>query len=181
LIRVVSTSVFRRLTARRTRRADSRPLKKQFKQQPCSSNHQVEREQLGETEQWYCSKCKKNSRAYKKLDLWKTPDVLILHLNRFKYAQNQYFVRRQKIEDLVTFPLKGLDLGKFVLSEESKETLYDLYAVSEHSGAMGGPLNNVGRKQGFNCFLGGGESAQQRLRHDIICETPKNTGAKLTL
>ena len=52
----------------------------------------AEREQLGDTEQWYCSKCKQHSRAYKKLDLWSTPEILILHLKRFQYAQNMYVI-----------------------------------------------------------------------------------------
>ncbi|KAJ8608288.1 hypothetical protein CTAYLR_010380 [Chrysophaeum taylorii] len=99
----------------------------------------AEREQLGETEQWYCSKCKQHSRAYKKLDLWSTPDVLIVHLKRFQYAQNKFFVHRQKLDDLVDFPLHDLDLADFILSPESNtRARYDLFAVSEHSGGLGG-------------------------------------------
>ncbi|KAJ1444808.1 hypothetical protein M885DRAFT_551946 [Pelagophyceae sp. CCMP2097] len=97
----------------------------------------LEREQLGESEQWYCGKCERHSRAFKKLDLWTTPEVLIVHLNRFKYAQNAFFVRRQKIDDLVTFPLRALDLGPYTLNKQGG-AVYDLYAVSEHSGGMGG-------------------------------------------
>ena len=97
-------------------------------------------EQLGESEQWYCSKCKKHSQAYKKLDIWTTPDVLILHLKRFQYAQNTYFVHRQKLDDLVSFPLRDLDLSSQVLGakDDPRGCLYDLYAVSEHSGGLGG-------------------------------------------
>mmetsp|Transcript_28256 Transcript_28256/g.91102 ORF Transcript_28256/g.91102 Transcript_28256/m.91102 type:complete len:239 (-) Transcript_28256:92-808(-) len=99
----------------------------------------AEREQLGETEQWYCSKCKQHSRAFKKLDLWSTPEILILHLKRFQYAQNMYFVHRQKLDDLVDFPVEDLDLTPNVLSRANKPSAhYDLFAVSEHSGGMGG-------------------------------------------
>jgi hypothetical protein len=35
--------------------------------------------------------------AYKKFDLWSTPDVLILHLKRFEYIPGQYFMHRQKV------------------------------------------------------------------------------------
>ena len=100
----------------------------------------AEREQLGETEQWYCAKCKQHSRAFKKLDLWSVPDVLILHLKRFQYAQNTYFVHRQKLDDLVSFPLRDLDLSSQVLGakDDPRGCLYDLYAVSEHSGGLGG-------------------------------------------
>ena len=92
----------------------------------------AEREQLGETEQWYCAKCKQHSRAHKKLDVWSAPEILILHLKRFQYAQNTYFVHRQKLDDLVSFPLKDLDLSNIVLNAKQKKAnscLYDLYAA----------------------------------------------------
>lgn len=97
----------------------------------------AEREQLGETEQWYCSKCKQHSRAFKKLDLWSTPEILIVHLKRFQFAQNTYFVHRSKLDDLVEFPLTNLDLSQHILSKETAAK-YNLYAVSEHSGGLGG-------------------------------------------
>uniref|UniRef100_A0A7S1TTF1 Ubiquitinyl hydrolase 1 n=1 Tax=Phaeomonas parva TaxID=124430 RepID=A0A7S1TTF1_9STRA len=58
------------------------------------------REQLNETDMWYCARCKEHVRAYKKFDLWSVPDVLILHLKRFQYLPGTYFVHRQKLEDL---------------------------------------------------------------------------------
>jgi len=98
----------------------------------------AEKEQLGETEQWYCGKCKEHSRAFKKLDLWSTPEILILHLKRFQYAQNTYFVHRQKLDDRVAFPVVNLDLSSCVQGPTAKNAQYDLYAVSEHSGGLGG-------------------------------------------
>jgi ubiquitin carboxyl-terminal hydrolase 4/11/15 len=100
----------------------------------------VEREQLGESDPWYCSSCKKHQRAYKKFDLWSAPDILIIHLKRFLYLPGTYFVHRQKIDDLVDFPIEGLDLAEFILGPKVREAppVYDLYAVSEHSGGLGG-------------------------------------------
>ena len=73
------------------------------------------------------------------MDLWSTPEVLVLHLKRFEYKQNTYFVHRQKVDDLVHFPLHDLDMSPYVLDPESaKKAHYDLYAVSEHSGGLGG-------------------------------------------
>ena len=59
------------------------------------------KEQLSQNDTWYCSKCKDHRRAFKKLDLWSTPDVLIVHLKRFQYAQGTYFVHTTKLDDLV--------------------------------------------------------------------------------
>lgn len=37
-------------------------------------------EQLDENDSWYCPTCKKHQRAFKKLDLWALPQILIIHL-----------------------------------------------------------------------------------------------------
>ena len=114
--------------------------KKSIDLQDCL-NKFVEREQLGTEDLWYCSKCKQRLQAYKKMDIWSVPDVLILHLKRFScvYVQT-YHVTREKIEDLVSFPVQGLDLSEMVRGpiSPSAPPIYDLYAVSEHSGSLGG-------------------------------------------
>jgi len=92
-------------------------------------------ETLSQDDAWYCSHCKEHKCANKKMDLWKVPDVLILHLKRFKYSKYS----RDKLDTLVEFPLEGLDLAPFVVNEdESKNAIYDLYAVSNHFGGLGG-------------------------------------------
>jgi hypothetical protein len=50
----------------------------------------------------------------KKFDIWAAPDVLILHLKRFQFTPGQYFVHREKISDVVKFPVDGFDLSTFV-------------------------------------------------------------------
>lgn len=46
----------------------------------------------------------------------------------------------QKLETLVNFPLEGLDMAPFVLSEQQKQNplIYDCFAVSNHYGGVGG-------------------------------------------
>jgi ubiquitin carboxyl-terminal hydrolase 4/11/15 len=99
----------------------------------------TEREQLGTTDTWYCPKCKEHVRAFKKFDLFTLPKILIVHLKRFRYAQSSFYMHRDKITTLVTFPIEYLDLAPFVLGPQSNQPLvYDLFAVSEHSGGLGG-------------------------------------------
>ena len=100
----------------------------------------TEREQLGENDTWYCPRCKEHRRAFKKFDLWSVPDILILHLKRFRYAQSSFFMHRDKIDTLVDFPIEGLDMSRYVIDPEVKkgDLEYDLFAVSEHSGGLGG-------------------------------------------
>ena len=98
----------------------------------------MEEETLEDGEDWYCSNCKELRKATKKFDLWRAPDVLIVHLKRFQYAQGALFVRRNKLDNLVNFPVEGLDLTKCVKGPSDKSHVYDLFAVSEHIGGMGG-------------------------------------------
>lgn len=95
-------------------------------------------ETLRKTEAWYCSQCKDHMEATKKFDLWRVPDILIIHLKRFTYDT----YRRDKIDSYVDFPLENLDLSPFMVNEADRakpaNTLYDLYAVSNHYGGLGG-------------------------------------------
>ncbi|KAI1326360.1 ubiquitin carboxyl-terminal hydrolase-like protein [Xylariaceae sp. FL0255] len=90
---------------------------------------------LSEQDMWYCPRCKEHRRASKKLDLWKTPDILVTHLKRF--SSSGY--RRDKLETLVDFPVENLDVTSRVLQkEEGKQEVYDLIGVDCHFGGLGG-------------------------------------------
>ncbi|KAI0084467.1 hypothetical protein BDY19DRAFT_971275 [Irpex rosettiformis] len=111
-------------------------------------------EQLGEDDLWYCPNCKKHQQAIKRFDLWSVPDVLVVHLKRF--SNNRTL--RDKIDTLVDFPLEGLDLTSMIgerkvaqrltekgediyslgLKDVDEPLIYDLYAVDEHLGGLGG-------------------------------------------
>lgn len=113
-------------------------------------------EQLTEENMWYCSRCKDHVRAIKKLELWSLPRILVVHLKRFHYGSRN---RRDKISTLVQFPLENLDLQPYLLGHleglysdgslpadgaapseaaAAAAPLYDLFAVSNHYGGMGG-------------------------------------------
>jgi ubiquitin carboxyl-terminal hydrolase 4/11/15 len=90
---------------------------------------------LSEMDTWYCPRCKEHQRASKKFELWKTPDILVMHLKRFSSSQN----RRDKLDVFVDFPIEGLDLTSRVIeTEEGKQEIYDLFAVDDHWGGLGG-------------------------------------------
>ena len=42
---------------------------------------------LSEQDPWYCSDCKDFRQATKKMDLYRLPNILILHLKRFSYTR----------------------------------------------------------------------------------------------
>ena len=111
-------------------------------------------EQLGDDDLWYCPQCKKHQHATKKFDLWKAPDVLVVHLKRFSNSRTL----RDKIDTHVDFPIEGLDLGELIgerqvakrliaagvdaeqmgLSNLEEPLVYDLFGVDEHIGGLGG-------------------------------------------
>ena len=90
---------------------------------------------LSENDAWYCPRCKEHRRASKTFELWKAPDILVVHLKRFS-AQGRF---RDKLDVLVEFPIEGLDLSSRVaMQEEGKSPIYDLFAVDNHYGGLGG-------------------------------------------
>jgi ubiquitin carboxyl-terminal hydrolase 4/11 len=92
-------------------------------------------EVLSEEDMWYCPRCKEHRRASKKLDLWRTPDILVIHLKRFSSSG----FRRDKLETLVDFPTENLDITSRVLQkEDGKKEVYDLIGVDCHFGGLGG-------------------------------------------
>uniref|UniRef100_A0A673WYZ0 Ubiquitin carboxyl-terminal hydrolase 2 n=1 Tax=Salmo trutta TaxID=8032 RepID=A0A673WYZ0_SALTR len=80
-----------------------------------------------------CYRCKARRRCTKKFTVQKFPKILVLHLKRFSEAR-----RTSKLSTFVNFPMEKLDLREFA-SENSINAVYNLYAVSNHSGTtMGG-------------------------------------------
>jgi len=91
-------------------------------------------EQLGKNDTWFCSSCKDHMQAFKKFDLWSAPTILIIHLKRFSYYGG---IVREKLEQYIDFPM-NLDLTGKVLSIDKEPVHYELYAVSNHYGSLGG-------------------------------------------
>jgi ubiquitin carboxyl-terminal hydrolase 2 len=84
-------------------------------------------------EEWYSSRDKKKKMIKKRFSLWKTPSHLIIVLNRFVKGRHAH-----KRDDFVDFPLKSLDISKYCIGYDRKNSKYDLYAVANHTGGMGG-------------------------------------------
>uniref|UniRef100_A0A1J3EWG4 Ubiquitin carboxyl-terminal hydrolase n=1 Tax=Noccaea caerulescens TaxID=107243 RepID=A0A1J3EWG4_NOCCA len=92
-------------------------------------------EPLGPDDMWYCPGCKEHRQAIKKLDLWRLPEILVIHLKRFSYSR----FMKNKLEAYVDFPIDGLDLSSYISYKNGETTYrYMLYAISNHYGGMGG-------------------------------------------
>ncbi|XP_068160607.1 ubiquitin carboxyl-terminal hydrolase 19 isoform X2 [Antennarius striatus] len=93
-------------------------------------------EVLAPEEAWYCPKCQQHREASKQLLLWRLPNILIIQLKRFSFRS---FIWRDKINDMVDFPVRNLDLSKFCIGQKDEmqqPPIYDLYAVINHYGGM---------------------------------------------
>ncbi|KAL9656475.1 hypothetical protein ABK040_005239 [Willaertia magna] len=94
-------------------------------------------EKLSANDTWYCPNCKDHVQATKKVEIWKSPDILVVHLKRFQF--NAY--TRDKIDRFIDYPLQNFDLEPYVQSkdpEDHKDLNYDLFAISDHYGGLGG-------------------------------------------
>ncbi|XP_052509209.1 ubiquitin carboxyl-terminal hydrolase 2 isoform X3 [Budorcas taxicolor] len=81
-----------------------------------------------------CCHCRARKRCIKKFSIQRFPKILVLHLKRFSESR----IRTSKLTAFVNFPLRDLDLREFA-SENTNHAVYNLYAVSNHSGTtMGG-------------------------------------------
>ncbi|GLG93575.1 Ubiquitin carboxyl-terminal hydrolase 32 [Gryllus bimaculatus] len=121
-------------------------------------------EKLGADDAWYCPDCKQHQRATKKFDLWKLPKILIIHLKRFSYSR----FRRDKIDSLVEFPLRDLDMSKYIINDKHPPAKYNLIGICNHYGGMGGghytayALNKIDKQ--WYCFDD----------HNVSPKTPEN-------
>lgn len=117
---------------------------------------------LDEANSWYCSNCKTHRQAFKTLNFWRLPKVLIIGLKRFETTNSMMSmygmggsygggmgVHREKINTFVDFPIHGLDMSPFCSPgrrrkkngkqkiDDGDPYIYDLYAVINHYGRMG--------------------------------------------
>ncbi|CAG9314363.1 unnamed protein product [Blepharisma stoltei] len=92
-----------------------------------------------ETLDMICKKCPEQ-KIVGQTEIWRVPDILIIHLKRFRYNKN----RLEKICNTINFPLESLDISSWMLSSEKtvgntvsttrENCMYDLFAVVNHSG-----------------------------------------------
>ena len=109
---------------------------------------------LAGDEVWRCPYCRCEREATKRITITRAPEFLVVHFKRFSAGHSE---RARKVHTPVEFPLKGLDLEPFMLTQpdvQEKEYIarrygqrdleapqsmtppyrYDAYAVMRHLG-----------------------------------------------
>jgi ubiquitin C-terminal hydrolase len=79
--------------------------------------------------QWFNESLNKKQDVARQTSFFQLADIVIIDLKRFSMHYG-------KIQHSIDFPLEGLDLNKYVISSGSY--IYDLYAVCNHYGGLGG-------------------------------------------
>ncbi|XP_072310684.1 ubiquitin carboxyl-terminal hydrolase 20 isoform X2 [Eucyclogobius newberryi] len=81
-----------------------------------------------------CERCKKLRNGVKYCKVLKLPEILCIHLKRFRHEVMYSF----KIGNHVSFPLEGLDMRPFLAKDSpSQVSTYDLLSVICHHGTAG--------------------------------------------
>lgn len=91
-------------------------------------------EKLTDNNKVFCRHCKAHRDSTKKLEVWKVPPILLVHLKRFSYEGRW----KQKLQTSVDFPLDSLDLAQYVIGPKQNLKKYSLYGVSNHYGGLDG-------------------------------------------
>uniref|UniRef100_A0A7N6BGZ7 Ubiquitin carboxyl-terminal hydrolase 32 n=1 Tax=Anabas testudineus TaxID=64144 RepID=A0A7N6BGZ7_ANATE len=115
-------------------------------------------EELGEDELYYCSKCKTHRLATKKLDLWRLPPILIVHLKRFHFVNGRW-IKSQKI---VKFPRENFDPSAFLAPRDLEQHCLHSHSESEDLLRVGEDnLSSISAPAGF-CNLPKASPASSR-------------------
>jgi len=92
-------------------------------------------EELNQTNEYNCEKCKKKRAAKKSLSFVRLPKVLVLHVKRFSHG---YWTGSSKVSTKVEYP-EVLNMARYLhKSVKDQETIYDLFGMVRHSGGTGG-------------------------------------------
>jgi ubiquitin carboxyl-terminal hydrolase 4/11/15 len=96
-------------------------------------------ERLEKENAWYCSRCKSHQEAFKRLEIYKPPNFLIVQFKRFKIRSNSAvmgMIANKKNDVVIEYPIEGLDLREYVVGIEKEEAIYDLCGISQHFGGL---------------------------------------------
>ncbi|CAB0042422.1 unnamed protein product, partial [Trichogramma brassicae] len=97
-------------------------------------------ETLGVEDAWHCPYCNRKQEVVKKLGLWSLPDILVIHLKRFRQQSKQRAT--SKLTMLVDFPLYGFDMTPHLARNGVQSQSIPL--PSHHTVSNGNGLGTLG-------------------------------------
>ena len=92
----------------------------------------------------------------KRIVFWNLPKILVITLQRFcPFSQ-------RKLNNLILYPVNGLDLSKYVSGYNPKKYIFDLYGVCNHIGGVQGGH--------YTAFVKNSMTNKWTLFNDTLCE-----------
>lgn len=85
-------------------------------------------------QRYHCDACRSAQPATKKLQIWKLPPILIVHLKRFQYVNNKW-IKSQKV---VNFPFQDFEPTEYLASVPQETILRHLDISGQGAGAGAG-------------------------------------------
>jgi ubiquitin C-terminal hydrolase len=105
-------------------------------------DHLIMEEQLNDENKMTCDMCGLKNKGFSKSLLWKTPQILVLHIKRFLI--NSFGIPAQKLNNNILYPIT-LDLEKYFnqVSPFKKQAKYNLIGINLHQA--------LGNRRNINC------------------------------
>ena len=124
--------------------------------------HYIIKELLDGTNSYYNEKTNKKEDVYKYLNFWNFPNILIIDLKRF----NNF---NKKINTIIDFPIKDLDLRKYVCGYDKETYIYDLFGVTNHSGGcLGGHYTSFVKNANNNWYHFNDTNVSQISENNLV-------------
>ena len=96
-------------------------------------------EVLEKENSWYCPKCQKHQEALKKMEIYRSPNVLIIQIKRFKLKETNSFFsssyQNKKNDCYIDYPII-LDLEPYICGPKTESNKYELFSISQHYGSL---------------------------------------------
>ncbi|KAG7395866.1 Ubiquitin carboxyl-terminal hydrolase 32 [Phytophthora boehmeriae] len=121
----------------------------------------------------YCSSCKQHQEMTKRLEIWRLPPVMVVHLKRFQYTQTY----RRKLTSLVEFPIQDLDFSSCVAPHIEIPEKYPMKKPKAGSSVTASARKLVKLRSRGGSTASNGSSAtaatSQAVSVDEVADTPE--------
>jgi len=115
---------------------------------------------------WWCPRCQSKGSAHRKIDLWKLPPVLVVHLKRFEFCSRTFSFRKLNVH--LQTP-ESVDFSPYCSESVQKSgAQYLLSCVANHHGPFGSGHYTA------TCRLKSASRAWYRFDDDRVRTLPTN-------
>uniref|UniRef100_A0A6A7G1W9 ubiquitinyl hydrolase 1 n=1 Tax=Hirondellea gigas TaxID=1518452 RepID=A0A6A7G1W9_9CRUS len=101
-------------------------------------------EQLSSGDAWHCPTCDRKQQGVKRLMLWSAPQILVLHLKRFRQSP-MLGSSSSKLNTFVSFPLKNVDISEHVAQRSTSASAAKASSYSKVSQENNKNMSHSGR------------------------------------